>query len=39
MNLPGLRLAVTNQADLPLPLARGYDELIGLVRELGEHPR
>ena len=30
---------VANQADLPLPLVRGYDELIGRVRDLAEHPR
>ena len=32
-------VAVANQADLPLPLVRGYDELIGRVRDLAEHPR
>ena len=30
-------VAVANQAGLPLPLVRGYDELIGRVRELAHH--
>ena len=32
-------VAVANRAGLPLPLMRGYDELIGHVRDLAEHPR
>ena len=32
-------VAVANRAGLPLPLARGYDELIGRVQDLAEHPR
>ena len=32
-------VAAANQTDLPLPLVRGYDELIGRVRDLAEHPR
>ena len=32
-------VAVANRAGLPLPLVRGYDELIGRVRELADHPR
>ena len=32
-------VAVANRAKLPLPLVRGYDELIGRVRELAEHPQ
>ena len=32
-------VAVANRADLPLPLVRGYDELIGRVQDLAEHPR
>ena len=32
-------VAVANQAGLPLPLIRGYDELIGRMQELAEHPR
>ena len=31
-------VAVANQAKLPLPLVRGYDELIGRVQHLAEHP-
>ena len=32
-------VAGANRAGLPLPLVRGYDELIGRVRDLAEHPR
>ena len=32
-------VAVANRAGLPLPLVRGYDELIGRVQDLAEHPR
>ena len=32
-------VASTNRAGLPLPLVRGYDELIGRVQDLAEHPR
>ena len=32
-------VAVANQAHLPLPLVRGYDELIGRVGDLSEHPQ
>ena len=32
-------VAAANRAGLPLPLVRGYDELIGRVQELAEHPR
>ena len=32
-------VAVANRAELPLPLVRGYDELIGRVQDLAEHPR
>ena len=32
-------VAGANQAELPLPLMRGYDELIGRMRDLAEHPR
>ena len=32
-------VAVANRAGLPLPLVRGYDELIGRVGDLAEHPR
>ena len=32
-------VAVANGAKLPLPLVRGYDELIGRVRDLAEHPQ
>ena len=30
-------VAVANRAGLPLPLVRGYDELIGRVQDLAEH--
>ena len=32
-------VADANRAGLPVPLVRGYDELIGRVQELAEHPR
>ena len=32
-------VAVANRAGLPLPLVRGYDELIGRVQDLARHPR
>ena len=32
-------VAGANWAGLPLPLVRGYDELIGRVQDLAEHPR
>ncbi len=32
-------VTVANRAGLPLPLVRGYDELIGRVQDLAEHPR
>ena len=32
-------VAGANRAGLPLPLVRGYDELIGRVRDLAEHPQ
>ena len=32
-------VAVANRAGLPLPLVRGYDELIGRVQDLAEDPR
>ena len=32
-------VAGANRAGLPLPLIRGYDELIGRVQELAEHPQ
>ena len=32
-------VAVANRAGLPLPLAHGYDELIGRARNLAEHPQ
>ena len=32
-------VAGANRAGLPLPLVRGYDELIGRVQDLAEHPR
>ena len=32
-------VAVANRAGLPLPLVRGYDELIGRVKHLAEHPQ
>ena len=32
-------VSVANRASLPLPLVRGYDELIGRVQDLAEHPR
>ncbi len=32
-------VAGANRAGLPLPLVRGYDELIGRVRDLAKHPR
>ena len=32
-------VAAANRAGLPLPLVRGYDELIGRVQDLAEHPR
>ncbi len=32
-------VAGANRAGLPLPLVRGYDELIGRVQELAEHSR
>ena len=32
-------VAVANGAGLPLPLVRGYDELIGRVQDLAKHPR
>ena len=32
-------VAVANRVDLPLPLVRGYEELIGRVRDLAEHPQ
>ena len=31
-------VAVANRAGLPLPLVRGYDELIGRVQDLAHHP-
>ena len=32
-------VAVANRAGLPLPLVRRYDELIGRLQDLAEHPR
>ena len=32
-------VSAANRAGLPLPLVRRYDELIGRVRDLAEHPR
>ena len=32
-------VAVANRAGLPLPLVRGYDELIGRVQDLADHPQ
>ena len=32
-------VAVANQAHLPLPLVRGYEDLIDRVRDLAEHPK
>ena len=32
-------VAGANRAGLPLPLVRGYDELIGRVQDLAKHPR
>ena len=32
-------VAVANRAGLPLPLVRGYDELIGSMQDLAEHPQ
>ena len=32
-------VAVANRAGQPLPLVRGYDQLIGRVQDLAEHPR
>ena len=32
-------VAVANQADLPLPLVRGYDNLIRRIQHLVQHPR
>ena len=32
-------VAVANRADRPLPLVRGYDELIGRVTDLAQHPQ
>ena len=32
-------VAGANRAGLPLPLVRGYEDLIGRVRDLAEHPR
>ena len=32
-------VAVANRAGLPLPLVRGYEELIGRVQGLAEHPQ
>ncbi len=32
-------VAVANQALLPLPLVRGYEDLIDRVRDLAEHPK
>ena len=32
-------VAVANRAKLPLPLVRGYNELIGRVQDLAEHPQ
>ena len=32
-------VTVANQADLPLPLVRGYEDLIDRVRDLAEHPQ
>ena len=32
-------VADANRAGLPLPLVRGYDQLIGRVQDLAEHPR
>ena len=31
-------VTVANHSDLPLPLVRGYDELIGRVQDLANHP-
>ena len=31
-------VAVANRADLPLPLVHGYEELIGRVQDLADHP-
>ena len=32
-------VVVANRAGLPLPLVRGYDELIGRVQDLADHPQ
>ena len=32
-------VTVANRAGLPLPLVRGYDEMIGRVQDLAEHPQ
>ena len=32
-------VAVANRVGLPLPLVRGYEELIGRVRDLADHPQ
>ena len=32
-------VALANRAGLPLPLVRGYDELIGRLRDLAEYPQ
>ena len=32
-------VAVANRAELPLPLVRGYDDLIGRVLDLADHPQ